>query len=56
MTKDKKFNAWLYWLKRAGFFQKLWKEDVVLCPKSWRVYFDAGFNIFAAIKEDLSNA
>ncbi len=56
MDTERRYKAWLYWLKRSGFHKKLWKEDVVLCPISWRVYFDEGLRVYEAIKEDLKNA
>lgn len=53
LPEEKRFKAWLYWLTRAGFHKKLWKEDVVLCPRSWKYYFDEGLSVWDALKEDL---
>jgi hypothetical protein len=53
---ERKYKGWLYWLRRIGFHRRIWKEDVILDPESWRTYFDEGFRPGQALTEDLKNA
>lgn len=56
MDIERKYKGWLYWLRRIGFHRRIWKEDVILDPKSWRTYFDEGFRPEHALNEDCKNA
>lgn len=56
MSNKTKYDWWLYWLKKLGITYGFWKEDVILCPKSWKAYFDEGLTIAEAVTEDFKHA
>lgn len=56
MTQKEKYKWWLHWLKGLGVRYNIWKDTVILDPKSWKVYYDEGMSIPEAIHEDLKNA
>lgn len=49
------FNEWMNLLKMAGVARKMWNHETILCPKSWKVYYDEGLSVLETLKADIKN-